>query len=117
MDYEFTRGDTFPFPDAFKFVDDKGEVLTLKDTDKVYMTARTNANSKEKLFQKTLGNGITIGEDGYCYIVLEPDDTAKLPYGTYGFDISLKTASGLVTTPIKGSITLTEEYTHKEDEI
>ena len=117
MDYEFVRGDTFPFPDRFRFKDPNGNILNVTTGDKIYMTIRKDAKSKTKILQKTLGNGIFKDSDGYYNVILNSTDTANLPYGTYGFDISLKTSGGLVFTPIIGSITLTEEYTYKEDEV
>lgn len=117
MDYEFPRGDTYMFPDSFRFTDSNGEVLILKPTDKIYMTVRKTPNDKTKIFQKTLGNGITVDSEGYYSVLIDANDTYKLPYGTYGFDISIKTNDGIVSTPVIGSITLTEEYTFKEDEV
>jgi len=117
MDYEFPRGDTFLFPDKFRFVDSNGEPLNTNAGDKVYVTFRKDSKSKKKILQKTIGNGITKDSNGYFSVLLSSNDTANLKYGTYGFDISYKTADGKVFTPIIGSITLTDEFTYKEDEV
>lgn len=114
MDFEFTRGDTKVF--KFKLKDKNGEVLNLASTDKMYLTAKKSATSKEIAFQKTLGNGIELKSDGYYYVTINSEDTANLAYGTYGYDIQIKTATGIVKTLLIGSITLTEEYTFKGDE-
>ncbi len=114
MDFEFTRGDTKVF--KFKLKDKNGEELKLASTDKIYLTAKKNAKSTEKAFQKTLGNGIELKDDGYYYVTINSNDTANLNYGTYGYDIEIKTATGIVKTLLIGSITLTEEYTFKGDE-
>ena len=115
MDFEFTRGDTKVF--KFKLQDSKGQNLKLESTDKLYMTVKKSANSTEIAFQKTLGNGIELKDDGYYYIRIDSKDTADLNYGTYGYDLEIKTASGIVKTILIGSITLTEEYTFKGDEV
>ena len=115
MDFEFPRGDTKPLL-KFKLLDKNGEEIELSNTDKLYFTVKKDAYSTDVVIQKTRGNGITITEDGYIHIRLESDDTAELDYGTYGYDISIKTESGIVKTLTIGTITLTEEYTFKGDE-
>lgn len=115
MDFEFPRGDTKRF--KFKLKDSAGIDLILGVGDNLYITVKKNANSKEVLIQKTLESGIDYNnDDGYYYVTLKADDTSELDYGTYGFDIELKTSAGLVKTLLIGSITLTEEYTYKGDE-
>lgn len=115
MDLEFTRGDTKVF--KFKLKDKNGENLRLSSSDNLFLTVKKNAKSKERIFQKTIGNGIELKDDGYYYVTIFPDDTNNLNYSQYGYDIEIKTSTGIVKTLIIGSITLTEEYTHKEDEI
>lgn len=115
MDFEFSRGDTKKF--KFRLKDAVGKNLKLGSNDKLYVTFKKNSNSKEIVIQKKLGNGIELNEeDGYYHVTLNSEDTANLDYGTYGYDIELKTSDGLVKTLIIGSITLTEEYTHIGDE-
>lgn len=117
IDYEFKRGDTYNLR-KFRITDKNGEVITLGATDKLYFTLKKNANSPEVLLQKTIGNGITLGEDGYYHITMETVDTSDLPYGTYEYDIEFKvtTPKEIVKTIIDGSITLTEEITWRGDE-
>lgn len=115
MDFEFPRGDTKRF--KFKLKDSAGVDLKLSVGDKLYVTVKKNANSKDVLIQKTLESGIELNDDdGYYYVTFKADDTSDLDYGTYGFDIELKTSTGLVKILVIGSITLTEEYTYKGDE-
>ena len=115
MDFEFTRGDTKIF--KFKLQNKNGENLILSSGDNLYFTVKKSANSKNVSFQKTLGKGINLENDGYYYVTIDSNDTANLNYGTYGYDIELKTLSGIVKTLIIGSITITEEYTFEGDEI
>lgn len=116
MDLELIRGDS---DILFKFnLTDKDEKeLTLEPTDKLYLTVKKNPNSNDVTFQKRIGNGIELKDDGYYYVMVEPSDTNKLPYGQYGYDLELKTGTGLVKTLLLGSITLTEEYTFEGDEV
>ena len=114
MDFEFPRGDTKLF--KFKLKDNNGENLSLSVGDKLFFTVKKNAKSSNVLFQKKLDNGITYGEDGYYHITITSDDTAELQYGTYVYDIEIKTQEGIVKTLVLGQITLTEEVTWKGDE-
>lgn len=115
MDLEFPRGDTKVF--KFKLTDNNGEELTLTSVDKLYLTAKKDVNSNTVIFQKRIGSGIELKEDGYYYVTIYPDDTNELPYGQYGYDLEIKTATGIVKTLVVGTITLTEEYTFKGDEV
>lgn len=115
MDFEFTRGDTQIL--KFKILDQEGNECKASSTDKLYFTVKKSATSKKIAFQKTLGNGIVFNEeDGYYYITINSEDTSRLSYTTYGYDLQIKTETGIVKTLQIGSITLTEEYTFKEDE-
>lgn len=117
IDYEFKRGDTTKLK-KFKITDKNGEVVTLGNTDHLYFTVKQNANSSTVLLQKTIGNGITLGDDGYYHITMEAVDTSSLPYGDYQYDIELKATSPkeIVKTIIDGTITLTDEITWRGDE-
>ena len=115
MDLEFPRGDTKVF--KFKITDKNGEKLNLTSTDKLYMTVKKDVNSNTVIFQKRIGNGIEFKDDGYYYVTILPSDTSELSYGQYGYDIEIKTGTGIVKTLVVGTITLTEEYTFKGDEI
>lgn len=115
MDFEFTRGDTQIL--KFKILDQEGNECKASSTDKLYFTVKKSATSKKIALKKTLGSGISYNEeDGYYYITIDSDDTAGLSYTTYGYDLQIKTERGIVKTLQIGSITLTEEYTFKEDE-
>jgi hypothetical protein len=114
MDFEFPRGDTKIF--KFNLKDKNGEELSLSNTDKLFFTVKKSTKTDIVIFQKTLGNGIEYQSDNYYHVTINSDDTAELPYGTYMYDIELKTATGIVKTLILGTITLTDEVTWKGDE-
>jgi hypothetical protein len=117
IDYEFKRGDTTNLK-KFRITDANGEVITLGATEQLYFTIKKNANSSTVLLQKTIGNGITLGDDGYYHITIESVDTYNLAYGDYQYDIEFKTISPkeMVKTIIDGTITLTDEITWRGDE-
>jgi len=113
IDIEFTRGDTCPL--KFNLVDENGNLIEPTSTDEMYFTVKKNFNTSEVLFQKKFTNDdIELDEDGYK-LVLTPDDTATLNYGSYVFDICIK-STDLTKTLAIGQLTLTNEVTFKSNE-
>ena len=62
--------------------------------DTVKFTVKKNVNTDDILFQKTFSNGV---------INLTPSDTSDLKYGTYYYDVQLKTQSDGIYTVIAPS--------------
>lgn len=112
MDIEFTRGDTQFL--KFQLKDLEGTLIELADEDKLYFTVKQNQYSKKILIQKKYPDSIEYA-DGYFYFTLNSSDTADLGYGTYQYDIELKSGDFVKTLGL-GTITLTEEITHRRDE-
>lgn len=117
IDYEFPRGDTYVLR-KIRVTDKNENIIQLTDTEQLYFTVKTDSNSNKVLIQKRINTGIELGEDGYYHITIEPTDTNKLEYGTYVYDISLKStrAKTIVKTLANGTITLTDEVTWEGDE-
>ena len=117
IDYEFPRGDTYLLR-KFRITDKNKNLISLTDAEQLYFTVKTDSNSNKVLFQKRKNAGIELGEDGYYHITMETDDTNKLDYGTYVYDIQLKSTQQrtLVKTLFNGTITLTDEVTWEVDE-
>ena len=117
IDYEFTRGDTYNLK-KFRVIDKNGEVITLGASEQLYFTVKKNSSSSTIILQKKIGSGITLGDDGYYHITIEPVDTSSLSYGDYQYDIELKSTypKEMVKTIIEGTITLTDEITWRGDE-
>jgi len=109
FDIEFTRGDTCPL--KFTLLDKNKNVLTLTNTDELYFTVKENFQNTSKILQKTYQQGdIVQEEDGSYKLVIEPEETEKLNYGSYVFDICL--VSGDYTrTVVIGNLNLTNEVT------
>lgn len=113
MDLTFTRGDTKSI--AIDLVDKQGKRIILTDGDQLYMTVKKNSRDEDFLFQKKIGNGIEKNEEGKYVITIFAEDTNNLDYGTYGYDIELKSDNVVKTLGIY-EITLTEEFTHARNE-
>ena len=78
-----------------------GSVRSLQESDEILMTVRATPTS-EILFQKT-------GPE----IIIEPEDTAALPFGTYCYDVQITLADGTVDTIIpKNDFVVLEEVTY-----
>ena len=61
-------------------------------SDQVLFTVKRNTYTNEIIFQKNVGYGQVV--------MILPEDTASLPYGTYVYDVQVTTAQGIVNTVI-----------------
>lgn len=113
MDIEMIRGDTQAI--KFQIKDNNGNVLKMDDSDELLFTIKKNYNTKNFILQKKLSESDITYKDGYYFITLDHEDTASCKYGTYVYDIQLM-SNGIVATLILGTITLTQEVTHIENE-
>jgi len=78
-----------------------GSTRLIQPDDEILMTVRTTPTS-EILFQKT-------GPE----IIIEPEDTAALAFGTYCYDVQITLADGTVDTVIpKNEFVVLEEVTY-----
>ena len=112
VDIELVRGDTTPI--TFNLMDAEGSNLEVAP-EEIYFTVKNNYNTKDYVFQKRLTKGDITFENGICSLILLHKDTATLKYGTYVYDIQIK--SGIYYQTIcKGSITLDKESTWIENE-
>lgn len=112
MDLEFIRGDTQII--RFALRNALGEPIELNKDANLYFTVKKDYNSTKREFQKRYPTDIKY-EEGYYYIEIASQDTAELNYGSYVYDIELKSGSYVKTLGL-GTITLTEEVTHRRDE-
>lgn len=112
MDLEFTRGDTQIL--RFQLKDAEDNLIELTVSDNLYFTVKQNQNSEDVLIQKKFPTDIEYS-DGYYNIVISSEDTSDLAYGTYQYDIELKSGDYVKTLGF-GTITLTDEITHRRDE-
>jgi hypothetical protein len=71
--------------------DQEGNEYIVSDTDVIVFTVKKNPRATEVVFQKkVIDKKITI----------DPEDTARLPYGKYAYDVQLTTVAGYVDTII-----------------
>ena len=115
-DLEFTRGDTKKI--KFQIKDANGNILRqLNSTnEEIYFTVKKSRNDEQFKFQKRYSEGDITYSDNYYHIVIQSSDTEDLAYGTYLYDIEIKTDEFTKTIAL-GSVTLTDEITHKGNEV
>lgn len=93
----FIRGDTFSFKILIKYADDTP--ITKEDISTIFVTFKKNIHTDRIIFQKDI-NDILIDEEGYIHIIFKPEDTEKLSYGKYVFDVEVTTLSGVRKTKL-----------------
>lgn len=106
-----TRGDTRSY--YFKRTNADGSTITTQPTS-LYFTVKRNYIVKDFVLQKTLDD-MTVDAESNYHFTIEPEDTDKLDYGKYVFDIQVR-QDGAVTTIAKGEFILTEEATWADNE-
>lgn len=87
---ELTKGDSATI--LVEVVDGNGAEYTIKDTDVVTMTVKSNENASTASILKTA--------DSNHIITLLPADTSSLTSGLYVYDIQIRTAENNVYTII-----------------
>ena len=70
--------------------------------DRLTFTVKQELSDEVPLVVKTLDNGI-VRREQECLLLLVPEDTARLPFGTYRYDVELVLASGYTDTVIPPS--------------
>jgi len=70
--------------------------------DRLTFTVKRELSDEAPVVVKTLDNGIVRREQD-CLLLLAPVDTARLPFGTYRYDVELVLASGHTDTVIPPS--------------
>lgn len=112
MTITMNRGDSENI--SFTVKDAQGEPIEFT-LDEIYFSVKKTANDRNVLFQKRKSDGEIVddGEGGYTFTIL-PEDTDKLGFGKYVFDIEV--ISTAVTPAIKksfvGELILNPEVTH-----
>ncbi len=112
-DISIIRGDTEGL--FFTLTDPNGEIPDMDSTEEIYFTVKKSYKSSTAIFQKKWSDGDILYINGQGQIILEHDDTAQLPYGTYVWDIQFKSGD-YVCTVAMGELELTDESTHKNNE-
>ena len=110
---KFVRGDTNLI--KFKIEDKSGQTIKKEDIDTLILTCKRNtADLMPILFQKRIDD-FELRDDEYYHCTFKPEDTQKLDYGIYFFDIEVTLKNGYRKTQFS-KFELTEECTtHKEE--
>lgn len=98
------KGDTLAF--NVQVFDDEGEPVTV---DSAYMTCKKRPTSTDKVFQKSLFNGIEQSE-GMMLVRVAPEDTKEVDEGEYFYDLQIGVGEDVFTLMI-GVLTLEQDIT------
>jgi len=97
-------------------VNDPNGTATDIDFTEVYFTVKKTSKDRLYQFQKKLSTGGIIKLDvGDYQVKIEPNDTSKMNYGNFKFDIQLVYQDQLKETFV-GDFVLTDEITFNENE-
>ena len=114
---EIIQGDTSPI---YKFQrKDINDNIIKTLPQKMWLTVKNDHKNDKALFQKCLNDGITYDESDYFYrFSIQPDDTAHLCCGTYGFDIAILDENGnKITLYPNGVLEVLPHYTKQCNEV
>jgi len=97
-------------------INDPNGTATDIDFTEIYFTVKKTTKDRLYQFQKRLDDGgiIKLALGDY-QVKIEPEDTAKMFYGNYKFDIQLQYEDQLKETFV-GDFVLTDEVTFNENE-
>lgn len=111
MNIKLHRGDTKTF--KFKIIDSNGD--SIENVNNIYLTCKKNHVTNNVLFQKSIKSGGITFSNGYYHFVINSEDTDKLDYDDYVFDIEVIIGDFKETK--LGTITIDKEVTFKENEV
>jgi hypothetical protein len=98
------KGDTLAF--NVQVFDDEGNPVTV---DSAFMTCKKRPSDTEKVFQKSLNNGIE-QSDGLTLVRVAPEDTKEVDEGEYFYDLQIGVDDDVFTLMI-GVLTLEQDIT------
>lgn len=98
------KGDTLAF--NVQVFDNDGQAVTV---DSAYMTCKKRPSDTEKVFQKSLNNGIE-QSDGLMLVRVAPEDTKEVDEGEYFYDFQIGVDDDIFTLMI-GVLTLEQDIT------
>lgn len=101
-DIEMIRGDTLAFGIEFEGLD--------QNLESAFFTVKTQSSSQKYVFQKSLGDGITMAEANTYRVRVAPEDTENLSPGTYYYDLEIGVNSD-VHTLLLGSFKIKQDVT------
>lgn len=96
------RGDTLAFNTEIR--DDDGNVVTVDSAD---FSCKKRLLDEERIFHKTLGNGISQG-NGYVSVRVAPEDTQEIEAGRYFYDYQIGIGEDRYTL-MKGVLTIEQD--------
>lgn len=104
---KMVAGDTF----SFGF-----EITGISNLDTAYFSCKKNYQDEYYVFQKQLGNGITVDENGKYIVRIAPDDTNNLNTGMYCYDLEVGVNDDVYTI-LRGNFEIVSDITSNNTEV
>lgn len=117
MKIELIRGDSLKL--KFTRKDDEGNVI-LRTPNALYFSVKESTYQSKTIFQKTLDEMEFDSVSGQYSFFINPEDTDKLNYGNYKFDLEVKDEMGgleYTKTIAIGDFIIKEEVTFVSNEV
>lgn len=112
MKISMVRGDLEAIPFELEL---DGDVIA-ECMDYVYFSVKKRFTDPDCLIQKKLSDGGILWDGNGTYtIIINPEDTERLCFGSYVCDIQAEKSPGIKQT-IRGTFELEPEVTHRENE-
>lgn len=109
---EIKRGNTAKY--KFQRKDNEGNPILTK-ADKVYFTVKEESLPSVAIFQKTIDN-MEFDEEGIYHFIIEPEDTERLNFGRYVYDIKV-IQDDIKSTIAQGKFEVKKIVTFKGNEV
>ena len=97
------RGDTLSFDLVLSDLD--GSTVT-----SIFFTAKKKATDETPVFQKSLGDGISLLEGSTYRVRVAPEDTAGVAAGKYAYDLQIGVLSDIYTV-LMGTLQVIQDVT------
>lgn len=111
MDLYIRRGDTKFL--KFQRKDSEGNPI-IESIDKAYFTVKNYSLPEDFIFQKTLAD-MDIDEEGFYHFRIDPEDTNKMLFSTYRYDLQIEIGA-IKRTIAFGNFIVKEEVTFAGNE-
>ena len=103
LNLSMVRGDTFSFDVVLSELDSSS-------IRSIYFTVKKKATDEAVVFQKSLGNGVTLVEEGTYRVRVAPEDTDGVAAGRYSYDLQIGVENDVYTV-LMGALKIVQDVT------
>lgn len=89
------------------------EVEGIDSLSAAYFSCKINSDDQNYVFQKSLGSGISLVENGKYRVRVAPQDTENIEVGYYYYDLEIG-ANGDIFTILRGRLKIDQDITREQ---